>query len=174
MVIVLWKWQEVLRGVSPCPLVFNDSSSWSQKGIWHYSRGVFWLNNVKVNSEHRGKLTWGDCTTYFWLRPPVFAVLQESIDNWSSARNEYFGWPWIGMAKAKKNETQQRDFAWSSPQTSLGVYIFLFDPPPGGGQKYGEITCWGKKMIEREWKRGVNAYFFPNWWKICIFFPQLD
>ena len=26
---------------------------------------------------------------------------------------------------------------------SAGVYIFLFD------QKYGQITCWGKKMIER-------------------------
>jgi len=32
-----------------------------------------------------------------------------------------------------------------------GVY-FSVDPPPraGGGQKYGQITCWGKKMIERE------------------------
>ena len=27
-----------------------------------------------------------------------------------------------------------------------GVYIFLFDTPP---QIYGQITDWGKKMIER-------------------------
>ena len=28
-----------------------------------------------------------------------------------------------------------------------GVYIFVFDPPApgGGGQKYGQISCWGKK-----------------------------
>ena len=35
-----------------------------------------------------------------------------------------------------------------------GVYIFLFDlpprPPGGGGHKYGQITCRGKKIIERE------------------------
>merc|ERR1712049_41294 len=28
-----------------------------------------------------------------------------------------------------------------------GVYIFLFDPPPGGGQKYEVLRGWGKKMI---------------------------
>ena len=43
--------------------------------------------------------------------------------------------------------------------------IFLFDPVWGGEgeQTYGQITCWGKKLLKGDEKGGGNAYFFPNW-----------
>ena len=45
------------------------------------------------------------------------------------------------------------------PTRSLAIFL----PRGGGGQNYSQITCWGKKIIERGWKKEGNAYFFPNW-----------
>ena len=43
-----------------------------------------------------------------------------------------------------------------------GCIFFCLTPPPGGGgQKYGQISCWGKKWLKGDEKRGENAYFFP-------------
>ena len=48
-----------------------------------------------------------------------------------------------------------------------GVYIL-----GGGGQKYGQITCWGKKSLKGDEKRGANAYLFPQFVKsLHIFSP---
>ena len=38
--------------------------------------------------------------------------------------------------------------------------IFFCLTPPGGGGEYGQTTSFGKKIIEREFKKG---YLFPNW-----------
>ena len=42
--------------------------------------------------------------------------------------------------------------AQDTKEDKAGVYMFLFDPPLGGGG-----VCWRKKRIE-----GEKAYFFPN------------
>ena len=66
----------------------------------------------------------------------------------------------------------KKKITWVKFQTNkkAGVYIFLFDP-----KKYGQITWWGKKIIERGWKREENAYFFPQIGKKNAYFcPQLN
>ena len=44
------------------------------------------------------------------------------------------------------------------------------------GLKYGQITCWEKKIIEwaGEEKRGENAYFFPQFPISMHIFPNID
>ena len=79
-----------------------------------------------------------------------------------------------GLEHAHEDVCGQRPFVSLVKQYNLikrqgllslepGVYIFLFDPPPtpGGGQRYGQITGWGKKLLKGI-KKGKNAYFFPN------------
>ena len=45
-------------------------------------------------------------------------------------------------------------------------------PGGGGGQKYGQITCWGKKIIKRGWKkRGKMHISYPIGKRIHIFSP---
>ena len=35
-----------------------------------------------------------------------------------------------------------------------GVYFSVWSPPQGGGgQKYGQITCWGKKWLNHLWNQ---------------------
>ena len=59
----------------------------------------------------------------------------------------------------------------SAVRTKAGVYIFLFDPPPRV-QKYGQITCRGKKDIQGDKKWG-KCIFFPQLLKSMHIFPQL-
>ena len=40
-----------------------------------------------------------------------------------------------------------------------GVYFSVWDPPPGG-QNYAQISCWGKKGLKGDEKRG-EMYIFP-------------
>ena len=58
-----------------------------------------------------------------------------------------------------------------------GCIFFCLTPhPPRGG---GWAKIWpnnivgGKQLLKGNEKRGGNAYFFPNWLKVCICFPQL-
>ena len=46
------------------------------------------------------------------------------------------------------------------------MYNFLFH------QKYGQISCWGKKLLIEDEKRGLNAYFSPIGLKYAYFFPN--
>ena len=56
-----------------------------------------------------------------------------------------------------------------------GVYIFLLDPTPTpGGQKYGQITCWGKKIIEKGMKKGGEMHIYSPISKSKYIFSPID
>ena len=78
---------------------------------------------------------------------------------------------WVNRRR-KKLVCFPSSFQTNVTMLSRGVYFSVW----GGGQKYGQMICWGKKIIKGDEKRGKMhifspigkkyAYFFPNWLKI--------
>ena len=70
-------------------------------------------------------------------------------------------WP---LLTAGLSVTTRQSWHFSSAQIfTIGLLILYskIEPPPGGGGQIWPNNMLGKKIID-----------FPNWYKVCIFFPQ--
>ena len=54
-------------------------------------------------------------------------------------------------------------------EDTRGAYFSVW----GGGQKYGQMICWGKKNIERD-EKGGKCIFFPHLVKSMYIFSPID
>ena len=105
-------------------------------------------------------------------RNPIYKCTGSRLGfmKWAIVQVEYFGLRELPLCRKLK---EQKIFF-------PGGKIFFFDPPPpperGGGQKYGQISCLGKKNECKGMKKVRKmhsfspigqkyAYFPPNWLK---------
>ena len=80
----------------------------------------------------------------------------------------------ISSSMSSRNEIGS-GFTWDKifqVYCQSGVYIF-FCLTPAPGQKYDQITGWGKKLLEGD-KKGGEMHIYPQLVKSMHIFPPID
>ena len=75
---------------------------------------------------------------------------------------------WVNRRR-KKLVCFPSSFQTNVTMLSRGVYFSVW----GGGQKYGQMICWGKKIIERD-EKGGKCIIFPQLVKSMYIFSPID
>ena len=160
MVITLNQiWSLKNLNVSKVLLIFMDSS-----------QQTAYLKHMCIQSSRQKKVK---CPNYI----PTKTIKTRNVKFWQNSFIFHLCLPIIYISSVPKVQIMKYNTKniFSLWEVEQGCIFFCLTPPPGGGgAKIWPNNMLGKKMIEREWKKGGKCIYFPQLVKSMHIFSPID